>query len=103
MLKNNWGSVKKQSEEENSVEEKILNEEIVTSSIIKSQDDEIKSDQSETLSTRQPKSGWDTTDNLPQESNVQSETLEQSQMIFVKEDLASSRMFHSLLIQAEQK
>ncbi|CAF0874127.1 unnamed protein product [Rotaria sp. Silwood1] len=71
----------------NSVDQNTLNEEV--SSIATNQNKDNNSNQSEittTPLTHSQKNGWDTVDDIQQESKVQSETLEQSQIVIVAED-----------------
>jgi hypothetical protein len=71
----------------NSVDQETLNEEV--SSIPTNQNEEIHSTEPETTPANNQKNGWDTVDDLQQESKDQSEPLEQSQIVLVTEDTTS--------------
>ena len=76
----------------NSVDQKTLTEEI--SSISNNQDEEKEANENETVPTNNQKNGWDTVDDLQQESKDQSEPLEQSQVVLVTEDNSTSTGTH---------
>ncbi|UJR38405.1 hypothetical protein I4U23_031074 [Adineta vaga] len=72
----------------NSVDQQTLNEEV--SSVTNNQNEEIQSTEHETTSENNPKNGWDTVDDLQQETKDQSETMEQSQTVLVTDNTTSS-------------
>jgi len=71
----------------NSIDQQTLNEAV--SSIPTNQNEEIHSTEPETTPANNQKNGWDTVDDLQQESKDQSEPLEQSQIVLVTEDTTS--------------
>ncbi|CAF3617892.1 unnamed protein product [Rotaria sordida] len=78
-----------QSLNDKSVDQEPLNEEVSLTTTT-TQNEDNNSNQSETTTTNSQKNDWDTVDDIQQESKIQSETLEQSQIVVVAEDTTSA-------------
>jgi hypothetical protein len=83
----------------NSVDQKTLTEEVSSisndlneevSSVPNDQNEETEPNENENIPANNQKNGWDTVDDLQQESKNQSEPLEQSQIVLVTEDSTST-------------
>jgi hypothetical protein len=72
----------------NSVDQQTLNEEV--SSVMASPREEVQPAEAQTTPANSQKNGWDTVDDLPQESKEQAEAMEHSQMVVVTEETTAS-------------
>ena len=81
---------------ENSVDQKTSNEDI--SLTVNNDNEENHSNLPETTSTSNTKNGWDTIDDLQQESKIQSDTLQQNQLVVETEDTKFSGIYYSNLL-----